>query len=181
MPFTGNVLALDVATRTGWAYGAPGTVPRSGSLRFAREGASMAAVFVGCRRWLLDFLAVNPETKLVVFEAPAVPSIMAGHTSINAIRTLIGLTAIIEECLYGRGLDVREARVSEVRSHFLGSNRFKRDAAKRATVDLCRSLGWSVVDENAADACALWSYQCSFLDPKTALRVSPLFAGGRAS
>ncbi|HEY2757507.1 MAG TPA: hypothetical protein VGJ01_17395 [Pseudolabrys sp.] len=178
MPFAGHVLALDLATKTGWAYGSPGAVPKSGSLRFAREGATMAAHLVGCRKWLVDFIAVN-ETRLVVFEAPLTPDLMRGRTNISTIRLLIGLAAIVEECLYGRGIDVREARVSDVRAHFLGSNRFKRDEAKRATKELCARIGWPAVDDNAADALALWSYQVSFIAPDLALRVSPLW--GRAS
>jgi hypothetical protein len=178
MPFAGHVLALDLATKTGWAYGQPDSVPKSGSLRFAREGASMAAHLVGCRKWLRDFIAVN-ATRLVVFEAPLTPDLMRGRTNIATIRLLIGLAAVVEECLYGRGIDVREARVSDVRAHFLGSNHRKRDAAKLATKDVCTRLGWQAVDDNAADALALWSYQVSFIAPELAIRVSPLW--GRAS
>jgi hypothetical protein len=69
MPYNPRILALDLASRTGWAVGVPSDEkPRSGSLRFAREGASMGAVFAGCRQWLNDFLATENDIKLVVFE-----------------------------------------------------------------------------------------------------------------
>ena len=41
-----NILALDIATVTGWAFGAPGSVPRAGTIRWADVGSSNAAV--GC-------------------------------------------------------------------------------------------------------------------------------------
>jgi hypothetical protein len=50
MTAPGQILALDLAARTGWALGcAQDKVPQSGSIRFAKEGASMAAVFSECR------------------------------------------------------------------------------------------------------------------------------------
>ena len=38
------------------------------------------------------------------------------------------------------------------------------------------ALGWNVTDNNDADAVACWSYACSLIDPKLALRGSPLFS-----
>ena len=170
------ILALDLATRTGWALGRPGdATPLSGSVRFAREGASMGAVFAGCRNWLGQFLDEHDDVELIVFEAPMDPMLFVGRPRRpETARQLIGLAAIVEERTYDRGYDVREARVSDIRRHFIGAN-LKRRAAKDATIEACRRLGWAPVDDNAADALALWHYQASILDPKLALQTSPLF------
>lgn len=171
-----RILALDLASRTGWACGFPHEdKPRSGSVRFAREGASLGAIYAGCRQWLADFLATEPDVRLIVFEAPMAPQHMAGFTTAHIIRVLIGLCAVVEEYGHAGGYDVREAKASEVREHFLGTNRIKRKEAKSATIDACNRLGWAPSDDNAADALALWHYQASFLDPKLALQTSPLF------
>lgn len=176
MTYAPKILALDLASRTGWACGLPADDrPRSGSVRFAREGASMGAVFSGCRQWLNDFLAADADIKLVVFEAPMTPQHIAGRTSADIIRVLVGLCAVVEEATYGRGYDVREARVADVRAHFIGSNRIRRKEAKELTVTACYRLGWAPCDDNAADALALWHYQASLLEPKLALQTSPLF------
>lgn len=176
MPHNPRILALDLASKTGWAVGYPADEkPRSGSVRFAREGAAMGAVFAGCRQWLNDFLATENDVKLVVFEAPMVPQHMAGRTSAEIIRVLIGLCAIVEELTYARGYDVREARVSDVRNHFIGSNRHKRKEAKSLTAEACYRLGWRPTDDNAADALALWHYQAAILNPDLAVQTSPLF------
>ncbi|MFK4534325.1 hypothetical protein ABIA00_002508 [Bradyrhizobium ottawaense] len=171
-----RILALDLASRTGWACGFPHEdKPRSGSVRFAREGASLGAIYAGCRQWLADFLATEPDVRLIVFEAPMAPQHMAGFTTAHIIRVLIGLCAIVEECGHAGGYDMREAKVSDVRQHFLGTNRIKRKEAKSATIDACTRLGWAPRDDNAADALALWHYQASLLEPKLAVQTSPLF------
>jgi hypothetical protein len=177
MTYSPRILALDLAGRTGWACGFTSDAkPASGSIRFAREGATMAAVFAGCRQWLSDFLTMEGDVGLIVFEAPITPGLLQGHTNVNTIRSLIGITAIVEEFTYTRGgYDVREARVSDVRSHFIGSNRHKRAEAKAMTIAACNRLGWAPSDDNAADALALWHYQASILVPALAVQTSPLF------
>lgn len=166
MSYTGQILALDLATRTGWACGrAQDPVPVSGSVRFGRNGSTPAAVLYACRQWLGGFLSGNPAVQLVVFEAPLIPMFKRGATNIATIRQLMGLCAVVEELLYAKGgYDVREAKVSEVRNHFIGHNP-KREIAKAKTIYNCKMLGWDPVDDNAADALALWDYQASLLYP----------------
>lgn len=170
-----QILALDLALQTGWAIGtAADTKPMSGSIQIARSDASMAKMFSEWRIHLRDFLSLNPDVSLVVFESPLLPFMKAGNTNINTIRRLIGLASVTEELLYSLGkYDIREARVSDVRSHFLGSNRHKRDEAKALTIRKCRSLGWAPQDDNAADALALLDYQMAML------RRNNLFARGK--
>jgi crossover junction endodeoxyribonuclease RuvC len=171
-----RIFALDLASRTGWAIGDPSDArPASGSVRFATPGASLGAIYACCRQWLSDFVTADPEIRLIVFEAPMAPQHMAGYTTAHIVRILIGLCAVVEELAYARGLDVREAKVSDVREHFIGSNRIKRKEAKAATIDTCHRLGWAPADDNAADALALWHYQASIFDPKLAVQTSPLF------
>lgn len=160
-----QILALDLALQTGWALGTPAdNAPRSGSIQIARSDASMAKLFSEWRIYLRDFLSLNPDVSLVVFEAPLLPFMKTGFTNIQTIRRLIGLASVTEELLYTLGkYDIREARVSDVRSHFLGSNRHKREEAKALTMRRCRSLGWAPQDDNAGDALALWDYQVACL------------------
>jgi len=176
MAYRPRILALDLASRTGWAVGDPADpTPRSGSVRLASSGASLGAVYAGCRQWLVDFVAAEPDIRLIVFEAPMAPQHMAGFTTAHIMRLLIGLCAIAEEFGHSRGYDVREAKVSDVREHFIGTNRIKRKDAKPLTIENCRRLGWAPVDDNAADALALWHYQASIFDPALSMQTSPLF------
>jgi crossover junction endodeoxyribonuclease RuvC len=170
--FQRGVLALDLATKTGWAYGAPDGQLSFGSVRWGKAGAERALIYRTYREWLcrqLDRLDVG----LVVFESAAGPMVMMGRTSIHAIKLLIGLTEITEEVCFNR-VELREAMASQVRAMFLGSNP-KRDVAKPMTIERCIDLGHAVEDDDEADAVALWHYQVSHLRPDLAPKFTPLF------
>ena len=169
--FSSKVLALDLATVTGWAYGEPGNAPEFGSLRFAKPGAPHGEVYRGMRAWLNDWIT---DSSLIVYESPAAASVMMGKTNLDTLRLLIGLCEHVEELCYGR-IDLREARVSDVRAHFIGTNKIKRADAKVATIDRCLRLGWKVDNDNEADACALWHFQICCLRPDLAVKTVPLF------
>ena len=169
MTFTGRVLALDLATTTGFAYGAPGSIPRFGHIRFTKAGSSHAETFRAFRQWLESDWnqGIKNVPDAVVYESPAVPTIMSGRTNINTIRLLVGLCAHLEEWCHGKVDYCHEARVADVRNHFVGSN-MKSNAAKAKTMARCRMLGWEVTTYDEADACALWFYHCGWLNPRLA-------------
>ena len=165
MIFTGRVLALDIATTTGFAYGVPGSIPSFGHIRFTKPGTPHRETYRAFREWLeLMWRAHRPDS--IVYESPAVPSLMEGRTNINTTRLLIGLTEHLEEWCWGKA-PVSEARVADVRVFFLGSN-MKSVVAKPKTMERCRTLGWDVTTRDEADACALWFYHCGWLNPRLA-------------
>jgi len=167
--FTGKVLALDLATVTGWAFGAPDDKPEFGSLSFGKPDASRASRYRAFRRWL----DASSKADLIVFESPAVPMLMSGKTNIDTVRFLIGMTENLEEWCHDR-VELREASVSQVRSYFIGQN-MKAKIAKPLTLERCQQLGWMAEDFDQADALALWSYQCSWLRPDLSAYSTPLF------
>ena len=167
--FIGIIFALDLATKFGWAWGRPEDVaPRFGSIVLKGDRAAKY-------RQLREFLGVMVTDKVsrVVFESSAT-QVMHGQTNIETIKLLIGLTEHVEEFCYQR-VELREARVSDVRMHFIKGNP-KREIAKAKTVGRCREMGWDVNNDDEADACALWSYQVCTIRPDLAHTHSPLFA-----
>src|SRR6187399_848697 len=173
MTFTGNVLALDLATTTGYAYGPPRGVPTFGSIRFIKPGGSRAQAYRSFRAWLEGKWNVrDAQPDLIVYESANV-QFMGGKTNIETIKMLIGLAEHLEEWAHNK-FELREATTAQVRSHFLGQN-MKSAIAKPATVERCRQLGWMANTSDEGDALALWNYQCSFLDPEVGVRTSPLF------
>jgi len=170
-----DILALDIATVTGWARGTPEGDPTCGSIRFASKGASHGAIFCGAFDWFRDFTESSPPDVLVIEDLLPFRAKM-GETHADTARLLAGLHAIIRLVAFKRSIfKVNAVPVSDVRHHFIGGN-YKRDQAKGWTVQKCKSLGWlERADEDAADACALWSYWAGRVVPETALRVSPLF------
>jgi crossover junction endodeoxyribonuclease RuvC len=171
---TAPVMALDLASVSGWACGEPGQQPAHGSIRFASPGASHEAIFANAAVWIrqkiIDF---NPG--LIVWEAPLATSFKRGNTTNNTTTLLYGLPAIVGAVAYRHGVfDCRKADTSAVRNHFIGSNP-KRTKAKPMVIRQCRAMGWDVADDNEADALAVWSYMCALIDPKLAMRATPLF------
>ena len=177
--FNENILALDLATTTGYCIGPPALKPLLwGSLRFGSIGSSRAQVYRHERQWL-DHVIEHHRIGLVVFESPATGMMHAGKTTPETQKKLTGLCEHVEEMCHLR-VELREANVSQVRAHFIGRTNLKREAAKRAIKDRCHSYGWDVgEDDNAADSCALWSYQVSCLRPDIAAKMTPLFYGKR--
>lgn len=169
-----NILALDLASVSGWAVGEPGGTPKHGSVRFASAGASHEAVFAKAAIWFADII-FEQEPKLIVWEAPLPTSFSRGRTTSDTTSLLFGLPAVIGAIAYQQGIyDIRKAETREVRQHFIGCNP-KRAAAKPLTMAQCRAMGWEVADDNEADALAVWSYMASLISPQLALRPTPLF------
>ncbi|MDC7784806.1 hypothetical protein PQJ75_00875 [Rhodoplanes sp. TEM] len=169
------ILALDVAKRLGWAYGAPGQKPTSGSVRLITpkqeegipEGELRRAVYRSLRRWLSDFLIVN-RTRMVTYESP-VASMIHGNTNVQTVRLLIGMAEHVEEVVPD-GVELREGGISEIRKYFIGTGRPPKNQGKKMVMARCAALGWQYADDNAADALALWAYQCFCVDRSADVR-----------
>lgn len=170
------IMALDIATVTGWAKGRPGEVPDCGSLRFAKASASDNAVFAGCLKWLSAELEPKPRPDILIVESMLPPEANVGKTSREVRDRLAGLHGVVRAVAFMRGIyEIQEAGVGAVRGHFIHNPQLKRDAAKAEVMRVCKALRWPVDDHNAGDAAALWHFACSIVDPDQALMVSPLF------
>lgn len=172
-----KVLALDLASVSGWACGEPGGEPEHGSIRFASAGAAHEAVFAGALRWMSDTMTSRAPA-VVVWEAPLATSFKRGSSNVNTTTLLYGLPAVIGAVSYLRGCyDIRKADTKDVRNHFIGCNP-KRVKAKPMVIRQCRVMGWEVKDDNEADALATWHYMCALIAPRLAMRPTPLFGRG---
>jgi hypothetical protein len=171
-----TVLALDLASVSGWAMGEPGGTPLHGSIKFGGT-SSHEATFTKAFRWMTDMMQEHKPT-LVVWEAP-LAGFKSGKTTNDVTTVLFGLPAVIGTVAYQCGVyDIRKADTAAIRHHFIGCNP-KRAKAKPMVVRQCFAMGWEVADDNEADALATWSYMCSLIDPRLALAPTPLF-GRRA-
>ena len=170
------VLALDVATRTGYALGRVGERPTFGSIRFGNASSNDNIIFASALDWCARFLDPQPRPELLAIEALLPPDAMGGRTTRNVRDRLAGLHGIVRAVACLHDIPRIEAyAVGDVRSHFIGDRKAKREVAKRETMRRCLQLGWNSPDDNAADALATWSYACSLIDPRLALKTVPLF------
>jgi hypothetical protein len=170
------VLALDVATRCGFALGRVGECPTFGSIRFGNRSTDDNVIFGAALDWCSRFLEPQPRPELLALEALLPPAAMGGRTTSAVRDRLAGLHGVIRGVASLRGIARIEAyAVGSVRQHFIGDRTAKREVAKRETMRRCLQLGWNSLDDNAADALATWSYACSLIDPCLALRMVPRF------
>jgi hypothetical protein len=170
------ILALDVATRTGWALGRVGETPRSGSCRFGHSSSDENVIFGAALNWASLFLQEQGPPQILMIEALLPPDAMRGRTSKAVRDRLAGLHGVIRGVAWLRHVEqIMDCTVGDVRAHFIGDRKAKREIAKRETMRRCAQLGWQCRDDNAADALAVWSYACAQIDPATALRTVPLF------
>jgi hypothetical protein len=171
-----DILALDLATVTGFARGLVGEMPTSGSIRFGAYGSNNNVVFANAIKWISQLLEPQPRPRILIMESMLPPDAMKGKTNRGTRDRLAGLHGIMRGVAHLRGIrEITEVSVSDVRGHFIGHRGAKRDLAKSETRERCKRLGWGDVDADAADACAVWHFACSLIDPRLALQTSPLF------
>jgi crossover junction endodeoxyribonuclease RuvC len=170
-----DVLALDIATSLGWARGRVGEQPRCGSVRFGKAGASQLAICGHALEWAIVHLRA-PLPDVIAIEGLLPPGALKRRS--NEDHELLGhLHGIMMGVAFMRGVyKVHKYQLNSIRAHFLYGIAYGKGEAKHAVMRKCRSLGWlEKADDDAADACALWSYQCSLLDRDEVLRISPMF------
>ncbi|ACA18448.1 putative bacteriophage-related protein [Methylobacterium sp. 4-46] len=168
-----KILALDLATRCGWACGAPGSEPTYGTKVLPSTGEDIGRFADAFNTWLLDMITLE-DPGVVVFEAP----VMSGTTSLAAARKLYGLAWHTEFACRLRQVRVMEHHLQSVKKFFAGSGR----ADKAAMIAAAERQGWAPKDDNAADALGLWACAVHQLAPQHAGRfqLGPLGAGRAA-
>jgi len=135
-----SVLALDLATLTGWAH----SNGESGVQDFAlRRGESPGMRFVKFRGWLNRFLDDIP-TEIIAYE-------QAHHRGGAATHVLENFVGRVMEIAAERGLETMPRHTAEIKKHATG----KGNANKPMMVAAAEARWWiDVIDDNHADA--LW-------------------------
>jgi len=143
-----KILALDLATRLGWAGGSPDGEPSYGTKVLPATGEDIGRFAQAYNEWLLDMITLESPA-LIVFEAP----ILAGKTTPATARKLMGLAWHTEFCCRLRDIRCAEHHLQSVKKFFAGHG----NADKAAMIAAAQRQGWSPRDDNAADALGLWA------------------------
>ncbi len=169
-----RVLALDIATASGWATdGCAVCPPRFGTWRVPGGTANLGHAIFRFNQWLYE-IAATYQPDIIAYEAPFMSS-GGGKTNPQTMFLLIGLCAVAESVAYAHKVRAIQAHVQTVRKHFVGHGR--PDNPKKVVAARCRQLGWDVRDDNAADACAIWTWAKATHDRTFRLETGALFAG----
>lgn len=162
MTITGPVYALDLAVKTGVAWGMPGSRPQSCAVTLKKSGDHQAVAFAK----LLDVLVGHFEQSrpgLVVKEQMwSRQASIENNNSPDVEHMHAGLHAIVLAVCGRYGVPWTEAAPATVRKHFCGKGRFgDRRSAKAAVLARCKLLGFiegRCTDDNIADAVATWHW-----------------------
>ncbi|UOF77214.1 holliday junction resolvasE [Caudoviricetes sp.] len=141
-----GILALDLGSTSGWAYGKKGERPISGSILFKGgrfEGGGMR--FLRFKNWLDAFLDCN-AVETVYFEE------VRNHKGVDASHIYGGLMAILTSWCEGHKIPYEGVPVGTIKRHATG----KGNANKQAMIDAVTAKGFSPKDDNEADAISLW-------------------------
>lgn len=143
---TWKILALDPATKTGWALGADGQRIASGVWNLAP--ASQKRFEGGGMRWLRlrKLLEEIGRVDMVVFEE------VRRHMGVDAAHAYGGALAVITAWCEANQIPYHAISVGEIKKAATG----KGNAGKPEMIDAARAR-WAVepVDDNEADALAL--------------------------
>ncbi len=152
-----NILALDMATKTGWAT----SVGRqSGVQTFdVRRGESPGMRFLRCRGWLNEMLALLGGIDVIVYE-------QAHHRGGAATACCVGLVSTVQAFAAEHDVELMAVHTGELKRWATG----KGNAGKPAMIEAARSRGWSPTDDNEADGQLLLEYSVESLMPMEILK-----------
>ena len=148
-----NILALDTATKTGWATNSGNC---SGVQTFdVKRGESPGMRFLRCRAWLAEMLKLLGSIDVIVYE-------QAHHRGGAATACCVGLVSTVQAFAAEHGVELMPVHTAELKKWATG----KGNAGKPEMIKAAKALGWSPVDDNEADAALLLEYAIDALMPK---------------
>lgn len=173
------LLALDLATTTGWCAGRGDTLPDAGIVRIPSTGQDLGPYFDFFFRWLHAKITelqeaagievepgtfgprcVSKEDLIIVFEAPILPESRYDpatrkwikQTNLTTTRRLQGLAGFVEAIATQRNCLCEEVYLATVKKAIGGSGK----ADKADMVAAARRCGLPVETHDAADAFGVW-------------------------
>lgn len=152
------LLALDVATATGFMHGDIERIPATplearhglkptGGTKSMGEGLSMGHFLFEWRKWLWNSIRGIGAGRVVY----ASTIFWQGKTSIYTARKLYSMATMVDLVCYEAKVPCRELNESAARKHFTG-----KDEGKAGAQQGCLDRGWPFGTPDEADAAALF-------------------------
>lgn len=167
------ILAFDLATTTGVAYGSPGSKPvlmtESLAVSNKMQGAKFLQAFKMTQR-----LITEHRPRVIAIEAALA---QGGGGSANRVQVTMGIRACVHACAFSMRVPVFEFAVQTVRKHFILNGKLAGDEAKRKVFMECLKRGWEPASDHESDAAAVWDLCCSVKFGKASAVPGSLFDG----
>ena len=142
-----KILALDIATKTGWC-----TESASGTWDFSlKRGESYGMRVVKFKAAVRQMINLEQIT-LVSYERPA----GLHKSSIIVASEMVG---VLQDLCIELGVDVTNYAAKEIKKHATGNG----NAGKPLMISAAKQLGFNVADDNQADAIHLYRLTKEYL------------------
>lgn len=146
------ILCLDLGTQCGWALIGADDQVSAGTVSFApRNGEGPGMRFARFRRWLIELKSAHGQIDAVHYED------VRRHIGTQAAHVYGGLLAVLMMWAEHHRIPHHGVGVGQIKKHATGHG----NAKKPAMIAAMRARGYSVIDDNAADALALLDYVIS--------------------
>lgn len=170
-----TVLALDIATTTGWAMGPAGANPGYGTVRLKGKDEHPRDAAYNMMCFLADIFRAEVPA-LVCWEEPMPPifhvnkAAKSGRVQQNneSMTLPVMLDGVLYACCKRKGVPCLPVNRMKVLSYFTGKGRWGGSVeAKRAVIERCHSLGLmpkTLRNDDIADAIAIhkWASATQF-------------------
>jgi crossover junction endodeoxyribonuclease RuvC len=147
----GRLLTLDLAAQTGYAIGEPDGLPGFGTVNFPSTGDNYGRHQANVRAQLSRLIQFHQPTR-IGYEQPS----LFGITTPATVRKLCCYGSTLEElCLReGFNVQVKEINPSQLKKFWTDRG----NAKKPEMMQRARALGFSVANDDEADAVAMWFF-----------------------
>lgn len=168
------VLALDIATTTGWALHFPGLErPYFGAFRLPGDARAVGQPADALERWMRDMcitMKARGGISHIFFEAQHISQ----KANIDTVYRLIALGGVVEKFAFQIKAHTYKVDISSWRKHFIGrGSGFKKTPDKKAylpgedpkelAVQTCADYGWHTDVADAAEAIGILDYALTML------------------
>ena len=164
-----TILAIDLATSTGWAKWHK-RVTSFGTKVLPKAGENIGFYLFTFDEWLLVKIEETAPA-LIVFDPPWV----GPKTGQKTATCLFGLAGVLELRCLREGVQCREANNQEVLKHWTGKGGGKREEKKARTLAAAHTRGFHPRNDDEADALAILDYAAHCLGVKTDIPDGLLF------
>jgi len=140
-----SILALDLATVTGWASNNP---RQSGTYTFdVKRGESPGMRFLRCNAWLEEVYELIKPLDVFIYE-------QAHHRGGAATACCVGLVTVVQTFAAKHSIELMPVHTATLKKFATGSGR----ANKKDMIRAAQNMGWDPIDDNEADAELLLEY-----------------------
>lgn len=144
-----NILALDLGTKTGWAYSKRGLVCSSTKKFTPRKKDHPAYRWVAFKTWLSEMIA-SYDIQAVYYEK------VMSHSATRAAHCYGAFEALLEVACYSRNCELIPVGVGTIKKFATGRGNASKNEMMAAIDDSV-----DLVDDNHADALHLLNYALS--------------------